>query len=343
VRRYGIGSVVCCGTRKSGWNGLPFTRARGDSYVSRTRDSLRIWWCLRAALSALHDHGCHDPCVTHGSRQPRSWLIFYGNSNPKRIRHRNACYLVRGKKKWASAHHRIVERSSPSGRRLSTAEPHADLLRLHVFVPEKRRCRLEISCKRQRCEVIDPLCSPPGQCLTTRQSQRPRLVFTLGKNSQVSDSPEIIFLRGYKDAIMHFNMLDRNLAYCLQWASTYAGIEVDLLAVLSYSFDKKVKKIVCLIKTRGRKSEYAEFLRLAEQCRTQRNRLVHGHWEFVPRLPKPIRFQVPAPFEEEGYMTQNEFSVLVSPFLLLSSLFIKLQKKYPIAESNNAPEPTTGL
>ena len=150
---------------------------------------------------------------------------------------------------------------------------------------------------------------------------------------QLSDSPEILFLRGYKEAIMHFNMLDRNFAYCLRGASSSAGSEANLLTVLSYPYEKKLKMVGSLIRERGRESEYSEFLRLAERCRTLRNKLVHGHWEFVPRLPKPIRFQVPAPFEEEGYLTQDEFSAQIALCRRTNSLFGELQGKHPIAHA----------
>jgi hypothetical protein len=155
----------------------------------------------------------------------------------------------------------------------------------------------------------------------------------LRQPNQAPDSPEVLFLRSYKDAIMFFNMLDRNLAYCLRGASSSAGAEVDLLTVLSYPYDKKLKEIKSLILKRGRESEYSEFLRLAEQCRTLRNKLVHGHWAFVARLPKPIRFQVPAPYQEEGYLTQDEFSAQAALCQRANSLFVKLQGKHPITHS----------
>src|SRR5688572_3946564 len=53
---------------------------------------------------------------------------------------------------------------------------------------------------------------------------------------------ELLFLRSYKDAIMYFNMLDRNLAYCLRWASKVDGSNVDIVAILALSFDRKLKK-----------------------------------------------------------------------------------------------------
>ena len=143
---------------------------------------------------------------------------------------------------------------------------------------------------------------------------------------------ELLFLRSYRDAIMYFNMLDRNLAYCLRWAAESAGRSASLSVILALPFDRKLKKVVALIRRKKRKSEYAEFLSLAEECRKMRNKLVHGHWEFVPRLEQPIRFHVPAPFEEKGGVTQEEFSGLAASFGRANSLFRKLRASHPIEQ-----------
>jgi hypothetical protein len=117
----------------------------------------------------------------------------------------------------------------------------------------------------------------------------------------------------------------------------YAGNELDLLTVLSYSYDKKLRKIESLIRERKRETEYSRFLALAEQCRSLRNKLVHGHWDFIAHLPKPIRFHVPAPFEEKGDFAQDEFSAQVGYFERTNSLFVELQKKHPIAHESKGP------
>ena len=131
---------------------------------------------------------------------------------------------------------------------------------------------------------------------------------------------------------MYFNMLDRNLAYCLRWASASDGRNADLSVILALSFDRKLKKVVALIRKKKRKAEYAEFLSLAEECRKTRNRLVHGHWEFVSRLERPIRFHLPAPVEEDGGVTQSEFSALAATFGRANSLFRKLRASHPIEQ-----------
>lgn len=130
---------------------------------------------------------------------------------------------------------------------------------------------------------------------------------------------------------MHFNMLDRNMAYCLRQASSNSEHAVSLKSVFSFAYDKKLKKIQTLIRERKRESEYSDFLNSAHQCRSLRNKLVHGHWEFVPCRHKPIRFEVPAPYEEQGYLTQDEFSAQGDFLQHTNSMFVQLQRKFPIA------------
>ena len=136
---------------------------------------------------------------------------------------------------------------------------------------------------------------------------------------------ELHFLRTYKDAVMHFNRLDLNLAYCLRAASGR-----NLASVLADSYDKKLKQLHALVCNRGRLSAYAGFLELAGLCRPIRNQLVHGQWDFLPRLPNSVRFQVPAPFEVEGYLTLEEFITRVAVFRQAGDIFIALQKKHPL-------------
>jgi len=69
---------------------------------------------------------------------------------------------------------------------------------------------------------------------------------------------------------------------------------------------------------------------LAEQCRTARNGLVHGHWEFVPRAEQPIRYHVVAPIAEQGAFDQRSFERFVTTFAEANTLFIKLSKMHPL-------------
>ncbi len=103
-----------------------------------------------------------------------------------------------------------------------------------------------------------------------------------------SETQETMFLRSYKDAIMLFNMLERNMASCLRAASARTGVDGDIARILEFPYDKKLRKIKVLISKSGFDAQYESFLALAEKCRLFRNRLVHGHWEFVEFLEAPV-------------------------------------------------------
>lgn len=144
------------------------------------------------------------------------------------------------------------------------------------------------------------------------------------------ESSEVLFLRRYKDAIMHFNMLERNIALCLRWASKRPREEGLLARMLEMPFNEKLRKLRSLIQKAAKGAEYATFLTMAEQCRQDRNKLVHGYWEYRWFLDEPIRYHVPSPFDEDGAMTQETFSTWVGTFEEAGALFNKLRQLHPL-------------
>lgn len=141
---------------------------------------------------------------------------------------------------------------------------------------------------------------------------------------------ELRFLRQYKDAILHFNLLDRNLAYCLAWATRPMNAGPDFAKAFCLSYDRKLRRIASLIKSRNHEEAYRDFSSLAEQCRLLRNRLVHGRWEFKAWLEKPISFHIAEPFEESGRLTQEEFAAQTRIFRKAVNLFNRRRKSHPI-------------
>lgn len=142
----------------------------------------------------------------------------------------------------------------------------------------------------------------------------------------MTDSPELLFLRSYRDAVMEFNRLDRNLAYFLRNSAERGGAEVKLEEIFRHAFDDKLKKATALLRKGGWSESHEEFVNLAGECRLARNRLVHGEWWFAERLDKPIRFKVYAPGEESGSYDQGSFNKLVSTYTRANKLFHKLQE-----------------
>ncbi len=142
----------------------------------------------------------------------------------------------------------------------------------------------------------------------------------------MADSPELLFLRSYRDAIMEFNRLDRNLAYFLRIGAERPGAEDRLAVAFKFTFEKKLRKAIALLRKRDWSESHEEFEKLADECRRARNKLVHGEWRFVDRLDNPIRFKVYAPIEESGSYDQKSFNELVSTFSRANGLLRKLQE-----------------
>lgn len=150
------------------------------------------------------------------------------------------------------------------------------------------------------------------------------------KSQRPTTDGEVGFLRRYKEAIYYFNMLDRNMAYCIRAARQRAGTESAVRKIHAQSFDTKLGKINSIIKAKDRVADYHDFSELAEQCRLLRNRLVHGHWEFKDWLKKPIHFHVPSPLEESGALTHEEFAVQTAIFEQTLTLFNQKRNTHPI-------------
>jgi hypothetical protein len=143
-------------------------------------------------------------------------------------------------------------------------------------------------------------------------------------------SLELAFLRAFKDAIMSFNRLDRNLAYFIRYLEERDGRNRDLLKILSHSFDTKLKRVRTLIERSDLSQRYQGFLEMAEGGRQLRNRLVHGDWRLMEHLRKAVLYSVPAPLAEIGQLTIEEFQEQVVFLDRANSLFLLLQRKYPL-------------
>ena len=119
--------------------------------------------------------------------------------------------------------------------------------------------------------------------------------------------PEVSFLRAYKDYIFRFNMLERNVAYALVHANPGPISEADYLRYHSMPFAEKLRRFAIFAEPIAARADVAEWLPLMQDCRSMRNRLVHGHWEFLWHLAEPIRYHVPAPEDEKGAFTLEAF------------------------------------
>ena len=78
---------------------------------------------------------------------------------------------------------------------------------------------------------------------------------------------------------------------------------------------------------------FSEFLKAIDHCRTMRNRLVHGHWEVLWHLDKPIRFdacQIKSGDQSivEGNYTIESLSEELIELKKVAEDFSKLRHKY---------------
>ena len=135
---------------------------------------------------------------------------------------------------------------------------------------------------------------------------------------------EIIFLRTYKDFIYYFNMLERNIGYCLRYCMKSRG-NVNSGKWLSASFDSKVKRILRLAKESGVDDKFSAWSSDIEECRHLRNIVTHGNWEWREFLDKPILFHAPEIEEGKGQFTNDEFKSKLTFLIKVSDTFRKIR------------------
>jgi hypothetical protein len=141
----------------------------------------------------------------------------------------------------------------------------------------------------------------------------------------MTKNSEITFLRTYKDLIYYFNMLDRNMGYCLQLCMRSGRNSRASGKWLKLTFDQKLKKILLLAKQASSESVFEVWSQKMEECRRMRNIIVHGHWEWKDFLERPIHYDASQPFNQEGSLTVEEFQDQLSLLHEASELFSKLR------------------
>lgn len=122
----------------------------------------------------------------------------------------------------------------------------------------------------------------------------------------MTSGKEIEFLRTYKNFIYTFNMLDRNIGYCLRYCSKRA-LQKNPEKWISASFDSKIRKVIILAKSFDLDTVFSEWHSNVEKCRYLRNIVAHGHWEWLDYLEKPIHYHAPEIKNGKGSFTVDEF------------------------------------
>jgi hypothetical protein len=144
---------------------------------------------------------------------------------------------------------------------------------------------------------------------------------------------ELQFLRTFKDYIYYFNMLERNIVYCLSYAIRGGDYNSKVDKFSRLSFDEKVRRLKKLIKKNEIENIFSKWFESIEYLRKKRNTLVHGQWDFRWWIEKPILFDMPAPIKEKGELTIDEFKKEFEVLKKVNQDFCDLREKYEIKEA----------
>jgi hypothetical protein len=144
---------------------------------------------------------------------------------------------------------------------------------------------------------------------------------------------ELFLSKFVRDYIFHFNMLERNIAYSLRHVNKQGSESTSIESLLALSFCKKISKLKNIISKQSLDREFSEWLEAIDHCRTMRNRLVHGHWEAVWHLDKPIRFDACQIKSGDQSRVEGNYTIesLSEEFIELKKVaedFSKLRSKY---------------
>ena len=139
---------------------------------------------------------------------------------------------------------------------------------------------------------------------------------------------ELQFLRTFKEYIYYFNLLERNIVYCLSYPNHRNDYSLTVDKFNKLSFDEKVRKLKRFIKRNELEDIFSKWFESVEYLRKKRNTLVHGQWDFRWWLEKPILFDIPAPIKEKGELTIEDFKKEFEVLKKAAEDFSKLRSEY---------------
>ena len=149
---------------------------------------------------------------------------------------------------------------------------------------------------------------------------------------------EFTFLRTYKDFIFYFNMLERNIGYCLRKCLALRG-NVNADRWLSASFDSKVKRLLGLAKETGVADTFSVWISDLEECRHLRNIVAHGSWDWAEFLDAPIQYHAPGIIDGKGCFTNEEFKSKLTFLIGVFETFRRIRTRLEAACAKQAQHP----
>ena len=144
---------------------------------------------------------------------------------------------------------------------------------------------------------------------------------------------------GFMRYVNRFNMLERSIGYCIRCLNRTDGASTSDRSLFGLSFMKKLEKLKQtvdrkgLLENREFVAAFNEWIAAADRSRAIRNDYIHGDWDIVLNLAKPIRFTPMQWTAEESSpttqsMSMSEFLAAADEMDALADSFTRLREKY---------------
>ena len=142
-----------------------------------------------------------------------------------------------------------------------------------------------------------------------------------------------IFSKAVRDYIFHFNMLERNMGYSLNYISRLFDEYKNHKILSELPFCDKIKTIKKIVSDKSLTDQFESWFVAVDHCRKLRNFIVHGRCEVRWHIDKPIRFDstnmnVTDKSEAMGSFTVDEFLQELQFLKNVAENFNNLRKTY---------------
>jgi hypothetical protein len=146
--------------------------------------------------------------------------------------------------------------------------------------------------------------------------------------------------------LMFFNMLETNVGLCISFLVNHTDPKASYPFLNRLNAQGKMDVLKELVTYKGLTAEeqftadFNEWFKLASQTRVARNRYVHGYWDVMPHVEKPIRFH-PTDWTSKmsgekkdkaavQEMNLDEFKAIADEMESVFEKFGSLRKKYGV-------------
>lgn len=146
-----------------------------------------------------------------------------------------------------------------------------------------------------------------------------------------------------REYIKIFNRLENNISYSIRYMFEIDKPTLTIGNIQSLSFCKKIKNLKEIIAAKNLTEEFSDWLEKLECYRVLRNNLVHGSWEVLWHLDKPIRVDARKIKGSDsdpvtGEYTAKDLSNKLNELECAENGFSTLRKKYEKLKMTKHPE-----